>query len=120
MLFVINKSTTMNDISSIQKHCDSIGLNPNFYDISLMKELDLLRGQVTGRSMASDMQGKIICIVDTEFNISPTNQHLLDVRGLDYLVKDQMITCIKEFGIRFALITSRQFSYYQWLIGKMD
>ena len=70
VLFILNKQSSILEIQKLQNLCESQKLNPNFYDLSFRGDLNLFEPRLPGKSLAEDLRGKILVIIDQPFNIS--------------------------------------------------
>jgi hypothetical protein len=71
IVFVISEKTTLDEVDFIKNSCKDLGLKENFYDISIHGSLDLLKPLPhLKNSLAEDLKGKTLVIINDEFNIT--------------------------------------------------
>jgi hypothetical protein len=73
IVFVINEKVTLQEVNFIQQTCEFLGIKNNFYDISMHGTLDLFKPlpHLTN-TLAQDLKGKTLAILNHEFLISST------------------------------------------------
>jgi hypothetical protein len=64
VLFILNKQSTILEVQKLQSLCESLKLNPNFYDLSFRGDLNLFDPKHSGKSLAEDLRGKTLVIID--------------------------------------------------------
>ena len=82
-------------------------MNPNFYDISLFGDLYLYT-QINGtnRSLAEDLRGRTLVIIDTKFNMSIDPTKTIMGSAADFVYRSELIRLQKEFDVKIVIWTS--------------
>ena len=88
IVFVINEKTQLSEVNFIQKMCSYYGLKQNFYDISMHGKLDLHTPLPHLKTtLAEDLFGKTLVLLNNEFTISSTAQNTVNAWSLEFLEK---------------------------------
>jgi len=106
-LFVINREHKLEDVKVLQQLSEGLCLNPNFYDISLSGDLCLF-SQIQGRnrSLAEDLRGKTLVLIDTEFNLSVDPTKTLMASATDFVYRSDLLRLQREFDVKVVIWTS--------------
>jgi len=74
IVFVINEKTLLEEVNFLQAMCQYFGLRHNFYDVTMHGTLNLMIPLPhLQTSLAQDLKGKSLVILNNEFTVSSTS-----------------------------------------------
>ena len=105
ILFIINEATQIQEVNFIDQSCRELGIIHNYYDISMHGQLSLFSPlSHLQTSLAQDLKGKTIVIINNQFTVSAQAGEAIQVHGIEYLSKHEVIQSIIDFQLHFVVL----------------
>ena len=79
--------------------------------LNLLKPLPHLK-----TTLAEDLKGKTLVIINNEFNITSKAQETLTAWALQFIEKRQLIRAVSEFNVHFAIFSPHPHNFISWAL----